>query len=383
VTSVNHLTRRSLLKGSAGFALAAAFGGGALAGCGSNEDKTTTGGTSSSGGAASSATAVASSGGNTAPGSATASGGQSVLPTFVPYSGLTPDEPASAEGAQPYFAHYPADPAVFSAEPPASGGSVTALCIIPQPVKTDGNQYYSALNEMLGTKINFVGVPNENYPDKFATMVAGNQIPDLAQIYSTATDLVDLLEAKFEDLTGYLSGDNIKQYPGLANIPTYCWQNAVYAGKLYGIPLQRTPVATWGCVRTASAEAAGVNPQPADGNEFLALCKALTNTKKSQWALRNPPNVLGWVNTMVGTPNNWSVDGGKFTSAYATAQMKQAISIVQQLWKDGCFEPDTLSETNTQKIEWYVSGRVPIYVGASTWATVAVTAAWAFTSPQP
>jgi putative aldouronate transport system substrate-binding protein len=370
LTSVNHLTRRSLLKGSAGFAFAAALGGGVLTACGS-DDQATTGDTSGAGETPGASGGATSSAGSSSPGSASAGGGKSVLPAFMPYTGLTPDEPATKEGAAPYFAHYPADPQTFSPQPPASGGEITALCIIPKPVKIDGNQYYDALNTMLGTKLNFVGVPNENYPDKFATMVAGNQIPDLAQIYSTASDLVDLLDAKFEDLTDYLAGDKVKQYPGLANIPTYCWQNAVYGGKLYGVPLQRTPVATWGCVRAQSAKDAGVNPQPKDGKEFLALCKALTNTKKNQWALRNPPNVLGWVNAMVGTPNNWAVEGGKFTSAYATPQMKQALSTVRQLWTDGCFEPDTLSETNTQKIDWYVSGRVPIYVGASSWGTVA------------
>jgi putative aldouronate transport system substrate-binding protein len=361
MAQTNVSRRRFLAVG--GTALATALGGAALAGCGSDSDRAAapTGGTGSGPTPSTGAT------------SSSAPSPKQVLPSYRAYEGVAPDLPSTDLGAEPYFAHYPANPPTMYASPPASGGDVTALCIVPKPIKKlSDNQYWQALNKSLGVTFNFVGAPNDSYPAKFATMVAGDQIPDLAQIYSTATDLQGLLTAKFEDLTDYLAGDQINQYPGLANIPAYCWQDAVYSGRLYGVPLQRPPVQTWGGVRAASAEAAGVDPQPKDGKEFIALCKALTNTRKNQWALRSPDAVLGWVNAMVGTPNVWQVEGGKFTTAYATDQYKQALSIVRDLWTAGYFEPDTLSISGDQRTQWYVSGRVPIMLSGSSWSSVAI-----------
>src|SRR5690606_27544578 len=103
------------------------------------------------------------------------------------------------------------------------------------------------------------------------------------------------------------------------------------------------------------------------------LCKALTIPKQNQWALRSPAQVLGWVNVMVGTPNVWDTEGGSFTSAYATPQYKQALGIVQELWRAGCFEPDTLSVSGGQMVSWYVGGRVPMFLSSSTWSVVART----------
>jgi putative aldouronate transport system substrate-binding protein len=354
----SRVNRRGFFAGAAGLGLAAA--GGALTGCGSDD--------APAGGSPTGAGSTPSAAGS----SASAATGGPPLPAYVPYEAVTSDQPATKDGASPFFTHYPADPPVFSTTPPASGDAVTALCIIPSPVKSvDGNAWWKELDRQLGTKLQFVGAPNENYPQKVATVVAGNQIPDVAQLYASTPDLPGLLGSKFADLTDYLAGDKVKQYPGLANIPEYCWQSAIYNGKLYGVPLQRTPVAYWACVRAESAKAAGVNPQPASGEEFIEICKALTNTKKNQWALRGVDKVQGWVNQMVGVPNTWAVDNGKFTSAYETDQYAQALGIVRQLWDAGYFEPDTLTETNALIGQWYASGRVSVMVASASWSTLA------------
>src|SRR3569833_2630979 len=81
--------------------------------------------------------------------------------------------------------------------------------------------------------------------------MAGNELHDLIsyltiQPGSTAVSFVPggqaFLQAQAADLTPFLAGDGVKDYPNLAAIPTHCWKNAgcAYQGKLYMIPFQRT-----------------------------------------------------------------------------------------------------------------------------------------------
>ena len=52
----------------------------------------------------------------------------------------------------------------------------------------------------------------------------------------------ELLRAKFADLTEHLSGDAVKEYPFLANLPTESWRTCVFNGGIYGLPVPRAAV---------------------------------------------------------------------------------------------------------------------------------------------
>ena len=47
--------------------------------------------------------------------------------------------------------------------------------------------------------------------------------------------LAQFLDAKMQDLTPFLSGDAIKDYPNLAAHPTGVWRTTVYSNKIYGV----------------------------------------------------------------------------------------------------------------------------------------------------
>ena len=72
--------------------------------------------------------------------------------------------------------------------------------------------------------------------------MAGDDLPDIMHIYNgyaLAPNLPASIKAKCADLTPYLAGNTAKDYPYLANIPTYAWRNSVSAldGALYLIPI--------------------------------------------------------------------------------------------------------------------------------------------------
>jgi putative aldouronate transport system substrate-binding protein len=64
-----------------------------------------------------------------------------------------------------------------------------------------------------------------DYGTKLNTTIAGGQLPDLLSLGSgngsAVANLPDFLNAMCMDLTPFLSGDAVKEYPNLANLPAY------------------------------------------------------------------------------------------------------------------------------------------------------------------
>jgi putative aldouronate transport system substrate-binding protein len=180
-----------------------------------------------------------------------------------------------------------------------------------------------------------------------------------------------LVKAKCQDLTPFLGGDAIKQYPGLANIPPICWQSAIYDGGVYAVPIHRFALRFVPLVRDDLIKGMGLDPNFTSGDEFTKLCKAVTDVKKSEWAYPEPWALFNFVNEMVGTPNQWAVADGKFTRDYETEQMRQALGIVAQMWKDGVINPDGFASIDgNTKIAWLVSGKTKMYVASASWQNI-------------
>ena len=89
------------------------------------------------------------------------------------------------------------------------------------------------------------GFPLSDCPVKLATLLAGGDLPDYvwfplnppAQI----PQLPELVKSKFQDLTEYLSGDNIKQFTNLGNVPPLSWKNGIFNSALYALPAGVNP----------------------------------------------------------------------------------------------------------------------------------------------
>ncbi|MEV6964254.1 extracellular solute-binding protein [Hamadaea sp. NPDC051192] len=341
---MTEVSRRTMLRGVVSAAIAGTIGTGALAAC-------STDGTATSG----------------------ASNAAVKLPTLVPYTGVPADLPQTAEGARPAYFAYPANPPKFTTEAPARGGTIQALCTMnTPPVPVDSNKYWQNLNQRLGAELKINGAPTLDYVNKFQTVMAGGDLPDTMEVRSNTPQLPGLLAAKFQDLTEYLSGDAVKNYPALANIPTESWQSTVYNGGIYGVPLHTPPIKVMTYARQDLIEGMGLSLNVTSGKEFVELCKQLANPRANQWATCSMPSAVTFVNQMLGVPNGWANEGGTFTKDYESAEYKKALDVVAGMWKDGLFHPDSFSATSAQKISWITSGTVKLLVGVSTWSNVAV-----------
>jgi putative aldouronate transport system substrate-binding protein len=368
--------RRQLLQAAGGLVALASVAP-VLAGCGGSSDdagQTTAANDSAmatSSGKASSSSAVSSSGA-----SPTASGGRlgGILPAYVPDQSVKPDLPVTTSGVPAAFFTYPASPKQVYSAPPASGGTVSVLKFVKSglPPAVGSNPYWQELNKRVGAEMKFTNIVNADYWPKVATTVAGGDLPDLMQLNSSSkvpAHLSDILKAKFQDLSPWLSGDKIKNFPSLAAIPTSAWRDVAFNGGIYGVPKPQPEFAGGDyAIRQDIVDKLGLSSDLRDGDDLIALCKGLTDAKHNRWALDSIPDAMTLVCEMTGAPNQWLIKDGAFISQYTTDEYKQALGIVRSMWSDGYIEPESLTSTSSL-LEWFVSGRTAIEAGAG-WAVI-------------
>ncbi|WP_243400038.1 hypothetical protein [Arthrobacter glacialis] len=150
-----------------------------------------------------------------------------------------------------------------------------------------------------------------------------------------------MLEAKFQDLTPYLSGDAVLEYPNLAALKPESWRTAVVNGKIWGAPIPSTPFgqvmvgshATW-------EKVGGLNAT--DAEEFFDKLKQLSDPGKKQYALEPAyVNVLHMITEWLGAPNSWAVNEDRtLTHLYETDQYTAGLEYAAKLFAAGVFYPD-------------------------------------------
>ncbi len=284
------------------------------------------------------------------------------LPTHIPYAGVTPDLPAG-EDLLPGFYRYPAElREAVSGKPGEGAGTVNILVdtFTPLPPPLAGNRYWQALNDRIGADLAFNMVPDSDYSTKVTTAIAGGDVPDIVMLPSWTPNLPRVLKAKFADLTPHLSGDAVKDYPFLANIPEFSWRPMIANGGIYGLPTPRASIGEIMFTRDDLIARRSLNPEPKSYEEFVELCEGLTGD--GQWALGDTGigggGALAFLLEMAGAPNGWAQRDGRFTNAVETEECVRALDAVVALVEKGVFHPDTFSATFQQGRDWFGTGKI-------------------------
>jgi putative aldouronate transport system substrate-binding protein len=280
------------------------------------------------------------------------------LPAYIPYQGVKPDLAPTEDGVMAGFLRYPATPVVGIPDRPGTGKEELTAFISqfrPIPPPASRNEYWRNINDKLGVTMNLQMTPNSNYDDKLPTVLSG-ELPDFTMVLNTP-NLPQLMKAKCQDLTEFLSGDAVKDYPMLANLRPESWRTTVFNGGIYGIPIPRERVGVIWYTRVDLVKSLGLNPAPATFAEFKELAKAVTDAKSNRWAFHGGTGVRDFILRMMGAPVSWQEDGGKFTSVNELEQTKQAISDTRELVKAGYFHPDTFVKGAPFK-DWLGGGRI-------------------------
>ncbi len=129
---------------------------------------------------------------------------------------------------------------------PGKGSKVTLLHQYyngAPPVPRDQNKYWQELEKRLGVTYEPTFVPGGSYDEKFAAVAAGGDFPDLVFLGNTPAQLSTIQQGAFNDLTSYLTGDGLKEFPNIATISPKLFKNLAVKGKIYGVPGSRSIVA--------------------------------------------------------------------------------------------------------------------------------------------
>jgi putative aldouronate transport system substrate-binding protein len=308
------------------------------------------------------------------------------LPSLLPVQGAKPDLPGT-DVIPDGFTAYPKERFKAVPTPPGKGTDVTLVTTFSNPVAPfENNTMWQGLNKALNINLKLNLVPFSDYSfGKFQTIVAGDDLPDLlfVPIGGVISELPSFLESKCSDLTPYLSGDAVKDYPHLGALPTLSWKNAVFNGKIFGVPIA-LPVFYWALWvhQNLLDEVGGKMPQHAD--DFKRMLVELTRPNAglygigfevgNRYAFSLTTTGGTFFPAIFGAPNNWGEQGGKFTKDFETEEYKAAVGYARDLWAAGVVDPNTTYTTPTagnafygRKLAFRFQGlTAPVYEGSPT-----------------
>lgn len=308
-------------------------------------------------------------------GAGTAGSAAAERPAHIPHDGPAPDLPGNESGLPHGFLSYPDPPPSTNAVPLEVSAPVELLCegrASDTPMKQ--NQWWQQWNHDLGTEFRVQPVAAQ-YMDRFQTVVAGDTLSDLTQIHRSSPRLPELLESRFTDLTPFLSGDKVTKYPNLANLPPDSWDVGTVAGRIYGFTQPRIVVGSTVLTHGDVLESLGIDrlPKLSDGDEFLAMCREVTDPRAKRFAFGQVPQdwTVPAILEALGGPNEWRVnDDGTWTSMYETDEYAEALDIVTRMYREGLFHPGSYSTGSNADVVsgWFDAGTTVMWAqGFNVW----------------
>jgi putative aldouronate transport system substrate-binding protein len=257
---------------------------------------------------------------------------------------------------------------------PGSGDTVKVFEVFygTPSVPQSQNKFWQTLNKTLNINYQATQVVFDDYITKSTVMLNSNKPDDLFlildgqgtySVYQTA-----LQQGAFNDLTSFLSGDGLKEFPNLALIAPTIWHNSKYQGKIYAVPRPRVELDYVMFYRKDLTDKLGLGvPQnPAEFYKWLVtISQSNLNGKSKKVYGFGGRAFFGqneYILSIFGCPYNWQVESdGSFTYYIETDQFKQALAFERSLWAAGVYHPDSPVMTNKQAKTGFESGQYVCY----------------------
>ncbi|MGW5640049.1 extracellular solute-binding protein, partial [Streptomyces sp. NPDC003832] len=287
-------------------------------------------------------------------------------PTYRAQAGAKPDLAPTDAGVQAGYTRFPSDLTTSVKRTPGDGSTIKVLSVTfgTPPKSASQNQYWRAVEKALGIKIDYTVVPAADYQKKMATVMAGetDALPDIINVFAGAPlpREQQFVQKRAEDLTPFLSGDAVLDYPNLANIPAAAWQDmGRIGGQLYGIPLERPVTGSTFWVNQDLFTDAGMR-EGWTSDDFTAVARRATAGKTYALGAAVGSNFNNAVHSAAHhAPQGWAVDKeGAFHPNYADERFRQAIAFQVQLRKGGLYHPDATSLSAPDLNTLFLNGTV-------------------------
>ena len=310
-----------------------------------------------------------------------AAGGDYDMPTYQPAPELDvqPHYTSETPGMESVFTEYPKTYFKSVDREPGSGGKVTSFQLTWGDPATplEENTYWQELNERLGVSFEPQFVPQPVFDQKFATMLASGDVPDLVFVNDqTAVNLQGIRDGAFADLSETFSGDNILKWPNLAARKEEIWQASLKDGRIYQIPSIVWNLTNLPTMRTDLVDQTSIGRAPKDADELFTMLKevaALGTGPGGQkvYGLNKydaHPGTASMFQRLFKTGPEWQLNTeGDLVHMISTENYKAMLEWLARAWAEGIFDPVALT-TNPADI---VSGAALRYdaVGPAIGAT--------------
>ncbi|MDL2323978.1 extracellular solute-binding protein [Ruminococcaceae bacterium OttesenSCG-928-A16] len=207
----------------------------------------------------------------------------------------------------------------------------------------------------LGIQLNYIWTtPVAQYDQKLNISITSGDLPDIFQV--NATQLKQLVDdGQLADLTDVFSNTATAYTQDVMNSDGgNALLSATFDGKLMAIPKMGSGIGNsnvlW--IRTDWLEALGMDA-PKNMEELLDLARAFTNNdpdgngqkdtyglalNKDLWGMF--ASVEGLFNGFGAYPNMWVEKDGSLESGNIQPEMKNALQALQNLYKEGCIDPE-------------------------------------------
>ena len=297
------------------------------------------------------------------------------MPAYVPSNLVKPDY-ASIDGSSPGFLSYPGTLVHTVHDVPGTGGSYTAItplwASIPSP---SGNTYYDAVNKALGATLTMQPSNGNTYNNILPPLFSGNKLPDWIQIptfWTAPLNFGQAVGAKLADLTPYLAGDKIKEYPNLAALFPGAWQAGIWNDRIYGIPVFPTEFTVAGYLyyRADVLDKLGIGtPHITSIDDLYNLGKEINDPKGKRWAFDDIWTGLLQPFNIPPNPPAWTTNAkGDLVAAWETENIIEAMVWEAKLVKAGLMNPDAVAlDTNSAKQRFWSGQELITFDGQGAW----------------
>lgn len=278
------------------------------------------------------------------------------LPHFIPAKLPRPDFPSSNPLVDDAYQTYPSNPTnALPTEPPGHGGDLNVLVALYRLPYTplEQNPAWQEINKRLGANVKFSAVGTSDYPPKFATAIAGNDLPDTIHLLNGikgAPNVPQFLTARCADLTPYLAGDAAAAYPNLASFSTDSWRNTgMVDNRIFAVPLPRNLTGLAGLFKNANIydREIGADYVPKNADDYKRVLLQLNQPDSGRWATAfSQGNALhAFYASLFRAPNNWRLDpSGSLIKDYESDEYRAAIGFVRDLVVAGLFNTDSIAK---------------------------------------
>ncbi len=290
-------------------------------------------------------------------------------PSYIPFHGPKPDLPGTADGVSDAYFSYPRDLPRSVPTPPGKGGDVVILTnATAAPQSLEDSPAWRQVNKELNVNLKFnLTLTSQDAAQKLGAIVAGGDLPDVLFLGPTSgsaiNSLPEFLAATCADLTPFLGGDAVKDYPNFANIPSFVWRGPglVYDKKIYGLPTPRGRAGNQLNAHQEVLDQLGIGPIKS-ADDFKRALQAVNRPNDNVFAIgdHNSFSYSRFLAAQVfGAPNNWKLDAsGKLIKDYETDEFKSGLGFLRDVWAAGLFHPNTLTFTNVSVTEAFWSGKI-------------------------